>query len=36
LNGYFRDIQVTHATAGSDPSKVEFRLTAAIRGDAME
>jgi hypothetical protein len=36
LNGYFRDIQVTHATAGSDPSKVEFRLTAAIRGDAIE
>ena len=36
LSGYFRDIQVTHATAGSDPSKVEFRLTAAVRGEMME
>jgi type II secretory pathway component PulL len=36
LSGYFRDIQVTHATAGSDPSKVEFRLTAAIRGEMLE
>src|SRR5229473_132378 len=35
LSGYFRDIQVTHATAGSDPSKVEFRLTAAVRGEMM-
>jgi hypothetical protein len=36
LNGYFRDIQVTHATAGSDAGKVEFRLTAAIRGERIE
>jgi general secretion pathway protein L len=36
LSGYFRDIQVTHATAGSDPSKVEFRLTAAVRGEMLE
>ena len=36
LSGYFRNIQVTHATAGSDPSKVEFRLTAAVRGEMME
>jgi type II secretory pathway component PulL len=31
LSGYFRDIQVTHATAGSDPNKVDFRLTATMR-----
>jgi hypothetical protein len=36
LSGYFRDIQVTHAAAGSDPSKVEFRVTAAVRGEMME
>jgi type II secretion system protein L len=36
LSGYFRDIQVTHAAAGSDPSKIEFRLTAAVRGEMME
>jgi Type II secretion system (T2SS), protein L/Fimbrial assembly protein (PilN) len=36
LSGYFRDIQVTHATTGSDSSKVEFRLTAAVRGEMME
>jgi general secretion pathway protein L len=36
LSGYFRDIQVTHATAGSDPSKIEFRLTAAVRGEMLE
>jgi general secretion pathway protein L len=36
LSGYFRNIQVTHATAGSDPSQVEFRLTAAVRGEMME
>jgi len=36
LSGYFRDIQVTHATAGSDPSKIEFRLTAEVRGEMME
>jgi type II secretion system protein L len=36
LSGYFRDIQVTHAAAGSDPSKVEFRLTAAVRGEMLE
>lgn len=36
LSGYFHDIQVTHATAGSDPSKVEFRLTAAIREGVLE
>jgi len=36
LSGYFRDIQVTHATAGSDPSKVEFLLTATVRGEVME
>jgi len=27
----FEDIQVEHATAGSDPSKVEFRLSASLR-----
>ena len=36
LSGYFRDIQVTHAAAGSDPSKVEFRLTATVREDLLE
>jgi type II secretion system protein L len=36
LSDYFRDIQVAHATAGSDPSKVEFRLTATVRGEMME
>ena len=36
MSEYFRDIQVTHANAGSDPSKVEFRLTAAIRGEVLE
>lgn len=36
LSGYFRNIQVTHATAGSDASKVEFRLTADIRGEMLE
>jgi len=36
MSEYFRDIQVTHATAGSDPSKVEFRLTATIRGEMLE
>ncbi|HVA40054.1 MAG TPA: PilN domain-containing protein, partial [Candidatus Binataceae bacterium] len=36
LSGYFRDIQVTRATAGSDPSKVDFRLTATIRETALE
>ncbi len=36
LSGYFRDIQVARATAGSDPNHVEFRLTAAVRGGALE
>jgi Tfp pilus assembly protein PilN len=36
MSEYFRDIEVTHANAGSDPSKVEFRLTAAIRGEVLE
>ncbi|HZO82896.1 MAG TPA: type II secretion system protein GspL [Candidatus Binataceae bacterium] len=36
LSGFFRDIQVTRATAGSDPSKVEFRLTANVREGAPE
>lgn len=34
LSGYFSNIQVTHATAGSDPSKVDFRLTATVREGA--
>lgn len=36
LSGYFRDIQVAHAAAGADPSKVEFRLTATIREGELE
>ncbi len=36
LSGFFRDIQVTRATAGSDPSKVDFRLTANVREGAPE
>jgi general secretion pathway protein L len=36
LSGFFRDIQVTRAAAGSDPSKVEFRLTATVREGAPE
>lgn len=30
-DGYFRDIQVTHATAAADPNKVNFRLSAELR-----
>lgn len=36
LSGFFRDIQVTRATAGSDPSKVDFRLTANVREGAPQ
>lgn len=36
LSGYFRDIEVTHATAGSDPNKIDFRLTATVRGEMLE
>lgn len=31
MSGKFRNIQVTRATAGSDPSKIDFHLTAVIR-----
>lgn len=36
LSDSFRDIQVTRAAAGSDPSKVDFRLTASVREGAPE
>ena len=31
-SGYFTNIQVTHAAAEADPNKVEFRVTATVRG----
>jgi type II secretion system protein L len=36
LSGYFRDIEVARASAGSDPNQVEFRLTASVRGGVLE
>jgi hypothetical protein len=32
-NGTFGEISIDHAGAGSDPSKVEFRMSATLSGE---